>query len=455
MKFKRSAMTLASASVVALGGLLVLPATAFASSPHSLWVNATGTVPVGATTGTSCAAPGFTAIQPAITAAPAKATIHVCSGTYAEQLQITSPVSLVSAGSSVTVELPPSPVNSTTLCDPALNSTNPPPSQDEISVCTSGTVGITGITVQALWPTDTCNDGLYGIFVGGGANLKMKNSEMDGAGAFPLNGCQGGVGIQVGRAFTSQVGHAALNNVKIVNYQKNGVTVDGPGSTATIIGSTVTGAGPSAIAQNGIQISRGAKGSIKTTTISGNECNIIAPTCGSDSLNNAQSAGVLFYGAASGSSVTKSTIGNNDLGVYAGAVTPNASTVTITHDVFGTIALGANRYESVVVDGATATVSNDTVKGGNVGLQLLQYGTAFGGQPFGSVAIAKNDTFNGLSVAAAQVYSDAVGAVGGDLPGSLSISKSKVSGNPTSVTGSVLDNSPPTAAYVVTLNSDT
>ena len=437
---------------LALGGLAVLPAAAFASSPSSLWVNATGAVAPSATTGTSCANPGFTTIQAALDAAPANATVHVCSGTYAEQLSIISPVSIVSAGSSITVELPAVPAVTTSACTPAIG--DPVAQyQDEITICTTGTVGIKGITVQALWPTDTCNDGLYGIFVGGGATLNMKDSEMDGAGAFPLNGCQGGVGIQVGRNLTTQVGHASLNNVKVINYQKGGITVDGPGSTAKIIGSTVTGAGPSPIAQNGIQISRGAKGTIKSTTVSGNECNYDAPTCGPDGLTAAQSAGVLLYGAASGSSVTNSSIDNNDLGVYAGAVTPNASTVSITHDVFGTIALPANRYEAIQVDGATATVSHDSVRGGNVGLQLLQYG----GQPFGSVAVARDDTFNGLSVAAAQIDSDEAGAVGGDLSGSLSITKSKVSENPApnGVLGSVQDDSPPTAAYVVTLKNDT
>ena len=77
MKFKRATMTLVSASVVVLGGLAVLPAAAFASSPSSLWVNATGAVAPSATTGTSCANPGFTTIQAALDAAPANATVHV------------------------------------------------------------------------------------------------------------------------------------------------------------------------------------------------------------------------------------------------------------------------------------------------------------------------------------------------------------------------------------------
>jgi hypothetical protein len=442
MKLKRATITLVSASFVVMAGLAVLPNTAFASSPRSLWVNAAGTVAPSATTGTSCASPGFTTIQAAIDVAPANANVHICSGTYAEQLQITSPLSLVSAGSSVTIELPATPVTATTTCDLSPGSDLVQPNQDEISICTAGTVGIKGITVEALWPTGLCYDSLYGIYVAGGADLKMTDSEMDGAGAFPLNGCQGGVGIQVGRAKTAEVGLATLNNVKVFNYQKNGVTVDGPGSSAKIVGSMVTGAGPAAIGQNGIQISRGAKGTIKTTTVTGNECNIDG-VCGSDGLLDTQSTGVLFYGAATGSTVSHSSLNNNDVGIYAGSVTPNASTVSITD-----VSFSADRWEGLQIDGDTATVSHDTVSGGNVGLQLLQYA----GQPFASKVTGKSDTFTGLTVAAAQVYSD---QSAGDLAGFLTLSKSKVSGNPGSITGSVLDNSISPSAFIVTLKKDT
>jgi len=152
---------------------------------------------------------------------------------------------------------------------------------------------------------------------------------------------------------------------------------------------------------------------------------------------------VLFYGAASGSSVSYSSLDGNDVGIYASAVTPNASIVSIANVTFG-----ADRYEAVQIDGASATVSHDTVSGGNVGLQLLQYA----GQPFASKVMARGDNFSGLGVAAAQVYSD---QTAGDLAGSLSISNSKISGNPGSITASVQDNSPAFAAFAVTLKKDT
>ena len=44
--------------------------------------------------GTSCHSAGFSTIQSAVDAAPAKATIIVCSGTYHEQVVISKPVTL-------------------------------------------------------------------------------------------------------------------------------------------------------------------------------------------------------------------------------------------------------------------------------------------------------------------------------------------------------------------------
>ncbi len=453
MKLKRVTITLVSASIVVMAGLVVLPTTAFASSSKSLWVNSAATIPV---TGpkNSCTTPGFNSVQAAIAAAPSGATIHICpgSGPYVEQLTITQPVSLVAAGPGVTVELPTADANATTLdsetvCDAANVTAGYQPDEDEISICTAGKVNISGITVQALWPANTCYDSLYGILVAGGANLTMTDSIVNGAGGSPFNGCQGGVGIQVGMAWTTpvEVGHAALNDDTVDQYQKNGITVDGAGSTATITGTTVTTAATTQLAQNGIQISNGAQGKITDSSISGDECNDPG-ACGSDSLSYAQSTGVLFYGAAPGTSVTHSSISGSDIGVYsydASATAPATPNATVSNDT-----LSNDRFEAVALDQGWTNVTSDTISGGNVGIQLLQYA----GQSYGVKAVVKNVKVSGMTVAAAQVYSD--DAVSGDLAGSLSISKSKISGNPGSITASVLDNSPAYAAYSVTLKKD-
>jgi hypothetical protein len=130
----------------------------------------------------------------------------------------------------------------------------------------------------------------------------------------------------------AEVGRANLSNINISGYQKNGVTVDGAGSSATVARTTVTGIGPTTqIAQNGIQVSNGASSRISSSTISGDECNVAV--CGANALTQTQSVGVLFFGAASGSSVTNSKINGHDVGVYNFETTaPTGPAVSVIGD---------------------------------------------------------------------------------------------------------------------------
>jgi hypothetical protein len=439
---KRITRLVIGIAVVAGVVTLASPGIAGAARSNGLWVSNTTAPVTGAST--SCTTPGYSTIQSALDAATAGATIHVCAGIYPEQLQVTQAVSLVGVGSA-TVELPPTAANSTTTCDAAMEAGGYQPNQDLVSICTSATVSITDLTLNAAWPSGTCYDSLYGVLVGGGATLKLTSSNLTAAGASPINGCQGGVGIQVGstRSTPSQVGTVVMSDDSISGYQKNGMTIDGVGSSGNLKHVTVTGAGATdQTAQNGIQVSRGATAKITLSTVSGNECN--NSSCGADSQADSQATGVLFYNAGNGSSVTASTLSGNDIGVYASAVTaPTASQIAIKVDTFTN-----NRYESVLLDQGSTTLSKDTMSGGNVGIQAIQYN----GQSFAAQGVAKSVTISGMSVAAAQVYSDL--APSGDLPVILSISKSQISGNPTghSVLGSVQDNS---TNSVVTLKSDT
>jgi hypothetical protein len=415
--------------------------TTKAAGPNLLWVSHGQAV---AGNGTSCTHPGYNEIQAAIAAARAKATIDVCTGTYVEQLQITRAVKLTAQGA-VKVELPSEPRDSTTACDTAPGTGAYQPDQELIAVCGSGTVTISGLTLEAYWGALECDDSLYGILVGGGADLDLLDTSIAGAGANPINGCQGGVAVQIGMAWTEpvEVGQATLTDDTISGYQKNGITVDGAGSKAAILGTSVTGAGPTeATAQNGIQVSNGAQASISKSTITGDECN--NPTCGEDLLSSYQGAGILFYGAAAGSKVSDSTISDSDIGVYvydAAATAPSASQVSILGDT-----LTDDRYESVALDQGWATVNSDKLEGGDVGIELLQYGAGsepepHSGQSYGPKGTGTKDTISDMSRWAVQGLSDEQSAE--DLPGSFSISASKLSGNPgLTVAGSVHSNSP-------------
>ena len=417
MNLKRASASLVVSAFVAAASLAVLPATSAFASSHSLWVSP---APVSAR-GHSCSSPGFNTIQAAINAAPSGGTIHVCAGTYVEQLAITQPVSIASSGpGTVTVQLPATPANSTTACDTAPGTGSFQPDQDGVSICTSGTVKITGLTIDAAWSNATCDDSLYGILVAGGATLDFNKSHITAAGAVPLNGCQGGIGIQDGMAWTTpvEVGHAKITNSSISGYQKNGITVDGQNSTATILKTTVTGIGETAqIAQNGIQVSNGAVATITRDTVTGNECDV--SVCGPNGLTQTQSTGLLFFGASPGSKVTKSKLNSNDIGIYYSSANPGSAPSSSEVSFVGNTL--NDRYEGFVLDQGFSTQSKNTMSGGEVGIEIIQYN----GQSCGIQGSATHDTISNITVAAVDVMSDQAGS--GDLPGSYSISNSKIS----------------------------
>jgi hypothetical protein len=217
-------------------------------------------------------------------------SVEVCPGTYSEQVTILKSLALSRAPvpasqGAVTIQLPAgvgsdqSKSLSSTNCQAkdAANGLQVP--QSVVEICAAGTGGaittgvkvtVSDLTVEGNWPHSVCYDSLYGILVGG-ASLTLTGSTVEKAGAYPLNGCQGGVGIQVGRNVIGQIGHVDLSRDTIETYQKNGVTVDGPGSTADISHAVVTGAGATDMtAQNGIQLSRGAAGQVTDSSVSGN-----------------------------------------------------------------------------------------------------------------------------------------------------------------------------------------
>jgi hypothetical protein len=392
--------------------LCVMAVTASAASAATVYVSNSAPVVAG---GKSCAQPAFSTVKEGIVAA-AGGTVNICAGTYTEQISIGSGVKLkaVNGVGTATLAMPSSPSESSSSCDTkeGLKQT------DEISICTAGTVSITGVNVEAIAPIETCAGGLNGIFVAGGATLKATSVSIDGA-STSLNafkGCQKGIAVDVGSASHSEVGHASLKSVTVFGYQKNGPTVSGAGSTLAITNSTITGEGASPFTgQNGVEVAFGGKGTIKKTEVSANECN--APTCGA---TGEQASGVLFFEAAAGSNISSSSASENDLGVYysSGESAPSTPDVTISKDV-----LTGNRYEGIELEEGKASLSKDTINGpGRVGIDLFQTDA----QTSASESSASRMTINGQSEAAIKVESD---KEPGDIPGVFTITNSTESGN--------------------------
>lgn len=395
--------------------------TTSTSSPKPEWVS--NRMPEG--NDTSCRQPGFATISAALQAATTGSVIHVCAGTYQEQLAITRSVTLAASGA-VTLLLPATPQPTTpnnllTACDATGGSQ---PNQDVVDICGPITVAIRGVTVQGDWPADVCDDSLYGVAALGGADLKMSNSAVEDIGGNPLtDGCQGGVGIEIGLATTgthASTGTATLTDDIVTSYQKNGITVDGASSSATISGVTVLGAGPtSATAQNGIQVSDGAAATISGSFVSGDECNNAA--CG---IHATQATGILLFDAGT-TKVMDTTVTGCDLGIYNledyawSYYTPPPSFTPVL-DKFSGMGLN-NRYENAYFDEGKSELTTSRLTGSVYGVE----GSQWTGQTTSADISASDDAISGASGDAVLVTSD---RAAGDLPVAFTISASSFTG---------------------------
>src|ERR1700677_4924535 len=424
MTLKRRSATLFGVATVALA-VVALPATASAKKAKPVvWVSAE---PVSAPHN-SCADPGYNSIQQAIS--DTDATVEVCGGTYEEQLTIERPVSVI--GNGATIKLPATPLKLETPCDEASEAADGLEDQELISICTKGDVSINEVTADAIWPgqpigaTESCAYNLAGILVAGEADLNLTESTGIGAAPTPLNGCQYGDAVQVGLSYTSpiEVGKATIDTDVVKGYQKNGITVEGAGSSANISETRVTGAGKTAvIAQNGIGVQLGAKAKISTSVVKANECE--NATCGADPLTAYQAEGVYFYGAAEGSSISGSYLSENDAGVEnfdTSATAPTSPQVLLASDT-----ITHNRYEDVLLNQGWASIKGGTISDSPVGVDALQIGEGPGAQAYGPKGSVSHVTFTGLTEWA--VLGDSDNAAG-DKPGYVATKGSAVSGNP-------------------------
>jgi hypothetical protein len=157
--------------------------------------------------------------------------------------------------------------------------------------------GVTGVTISGI--IHDANN--YGILVDGSANTTastVTNTGNHNGSDFAPNGVQTGIGI-----YYDENSNGAIDNNTVNNYQKGGIVANGSGANVSITNNTVTGAGPvKFIAQNGIQVSRGAtETGFSGNIVSGNiyTQNGSAAPGGVGSSVGVVSTGVLFFGANS------------------------------------------------------------------------------------------------------------------------------------------------------------
>jgi hypothetical protein len=224
-----------------------------------------------ATTGsdtTNCSnslAPCLT-VQHAVDAACSGDIVNVAAGTYPEQVVIGKPLTVQGAGKTNTIIAPTAVVANTTSLTTAA------PIAAIVLVRNATGVAINDLKVDgAPAAFSACSPGYVGFFYRNASGIL---DTVHSANIFlpSAPGCQSLIGVlaQSGGAGSTNL---TVQDSMIDNYGKNGITCIKAATTCTITGNKVDGRGPVGLgdaAQNGVQLSDGAQGSIVNNDISGN-----------------------------------------------------------------------------------------------------------------------------------------------------------------------------------------
>jgi len=350
--------------------------------------------------------------------------VHVAAGTYEEQVVIDHDLELLGAGAATTTILSPE-----TLTAGFGTTTNYP----IVYVNGASDVQINGFTIDGAG-RGNANYRFLGIAYhnAGGA---VENCEVLRVRDTPFSGAQHGVGVYC----TNDDGGSyslALRNILLQDFQKNGTALLGEDTSLILENVTAIGAGATGVtAQNGIQISDGAGGTVTDCAVSD-----IAYTGGDWAATGfltylagdldvagltAARCGVSWWGDATradftGGSITEplgdgiyldSTAGLKGRGErsapspFDGDRPRPAGRTLQTYTFDGVVIQGAGAAGSVGVwpwaqDDLDLTMTGCTIAGWDVGLYLEEDGGVLGGQASDNT-IAGNTTYGIESTTAA------------------------------------------------------
>jgi parallel beta-helix repeat protein len=319
----------------------------------------------------------YPTISQAVSSVPANSTIYICPGTYGEQVLINKSLTLTGVSSIGLAGENAAGADNPVIVSPANGVTayvsDLAPGADPVyyQIAVVSPVPATPIRVNLSFiavdgsnnQIAGCGMDLVGIYyqnANGTVNqVVARNQEL----AADLFGCQDGLAIFAesgyGSGGTSVV---TIENSSVHDYDKNGITVDGSGTVATVTGNYVVGIGATPLtAQNGIQVSDGAGGSVKNNTVTDDV--YVNPEGGP----YYGSSGILLYdsGGTSGSPITISgnTVSNTQLAIVIyGDSNGTADYNTVTSNkVTGTQAAGIYLDDGIDLCSNNNTATLNTV----------------------------------------------------------------------------------------------
>ncbi len=310
-------------------------------------------------------------IMDGVAKAKAGQTVLVFPGTYVEQVSITKNIDLVSVVKNQAIIQAPEGVKLT-------------PDADNLQVLLTVTGGASSVNIKDMTIAgpifaDSCSDMIYGIFVKN-ANANITGNKIDSIQqADPgLWGCQPGVGIRFGSRALGYIAHqGTISGNTVTAPAKGGIVVDGDGTTVNVTGNTVTGLNViGVVGQNGIQISRNARGVVDSNKVSGFRYG--------DTLNALSAAGILVYDVSGSIAITNNTVSGNDEGIAvysADTSKQNATKTTIKYNDASN-----NVYLGIHIDPFSTgnTIWNNTVKGNDGGWDELDEHPDFNSNDWGS-----------------------------------------------------------------------
>jgi parallel beta-helix repeat protein len=366
--------------------LLALVATAATASAATRVVDDDGHA-----TSTNCSAATvtpFTTVNAALAASNPGDTIVVCAGVYNEQLDITKRVTItgrIDPNDPQAPTIKPNPMVANTT---SLSTGNPIAAVILVDTTAANATVIEQLTVDAGdngFGGSCAVPNIIGVYYrnasGTVRNSVVKNTMM----ADPtLLGCQVGLGIFAQSDAVGGTSALVATANSVHEYGKNGITGNGPGTSLTATGNSVTGVGATQYtAQNGIQIGFGAIGTVTGNHVNDHyysQCAVITDeACGGGSAS-----GILLFQVGNGVTVSSNTVGTSQTGIYQegnlGTIISNVILNTIVYD--GIYVLGDTNTvtrngitdsdeSGIFIDGTGNTVTKNTINEAPVGIIAL------------------------------------------------------------------------------------